>query len=80
MAVTDTRERVTVYPRDLLLSGLADALPAWIKAGNRVLLTSRPYGLDATRLQSLALPAAELEPLPGDLQDKMGTNTPHGNR
>ncbi|MFO1113838.1 MAG: hypothetical protein U1E35_08295, partial [Rhodospirillales bacterium] len=51
------------------LSGLADALPVWLKAGNRVLLTSRPYGLDAGGLHRLGLPPAELEPLPQDLQD-----------
>ncbi|MCX7109402.1 MAG: DUF4062 domain-containing protein, partial [Proteobacteria bacterium] len=30
-------------PRRNLVTGLADALPAWLKLGNRVLLTSRPY-------------------------------------
>ena len=33
------------YPRKNLLAGLADALPAWIKLGNRIILTSRPYGV-----------------------------------
>ena len=67
--VSDTRDRVTVYPRDLLLSGLADALPDWQKAGNRILLTSRPYGLDEAGLHRLGLPSAPLEPLPEPLQD-----------
>ena len=67
--VSDTRDGVTVYPRDLLLSGLADALPDWRKAGNRVLLTSRPYGLDEAGLHRLGLPSAPLEPLPQPLQD-----------
>ncbi len=69
VAVTEEKEGVTVYPRELLLSGLADALPIWLKAGNRVLLTSRPYGLDDAGLHRLGLPRAELEPLPDKLQD-----------
>ena len=56
--VSDTRDGATVYPRELLLSGLADALPAWLKAGNRILLTSRPYGLDEAGLHRLGLPSA----------------------
>jgi hypothetical protein len=67
--VSDTREGATVYPRDLLLTGLADALPVWLKAGNRVLLTSRPYGLDEDGLRKLGLPQAPLEPLPQPLQE-----------
>ena len=63
------RNGVTTYPRELLLSGLADALPAWRKAGNRMLLTSRPYGLDEAGLHRLGLPSAPLEPLPQPLQD-----------
>ena len=34
-------------PRQQLLSALADACPTWSEAGNRLLLTSRPYGLSA---------------------------------
>ncbi len=56
-------------PRKNLLSGLADALPAWLQAGNRVLLTSRPYGLDEVDRRRLALPVAELLELPDLLQD-----------
>ena len=67
--ITDTRDGVTVYPRDLLLSGLGDALPTWLEVGNRVLLTSRPYGLDEEGLGKLGLPQALLEPLPEALQD-----------
>jgi hypothetical protein len=67
--VSDTRAGATVYPRDLLLTGLADALPIWLKAGNRVLLSSRPYGLDEDGLRKLGLPQAPLEPLPKPLQD-----------
>jgi len=58
----------TDYPRALLLSGLQAALPAWQRAGNRVLLTSRPYGLDEAGLARLKLPRAPLEPVPEPLQ------------
>ncbi len=62
------RDGVTLYPRALLLTGLADALPHWDKAGNRTLLTSRPYGLDNAGLAKLGLPLAPLAPLPKPLQ------------
>jgi formylglycine-generating enzyme required for sulfatase activity len=55
-------------PRLNLLSGLADALPVWLKAGNRLLLTSRPYGVDVTQLRRLRLPVADLAELPLPLQ------------
>ena len=54
-------------PRRNLLAGLADALPAWRKAGNWLLLTSRPYGLEAEDQRRLGLPTAELAELPGPL-------------
>jgi hypothetical protein len=69
VSVSDRRDGATVFPRALLLSGLADALPAWEKAGNRTLLTSRPYGLDEAGLARLGLARAPLEPLPGPLQE-----------
>ncbi|MBI4756444.1 MAG: SUMF1/EgtB/PvdO family nonheme iron enzyme [Betaproteobacteria bacterium] len=55
-------------PRRNLLTGLADALPAWLRAGNRVLLTSRPYGLDEADRSRLKLRAAELQGMPPPLQ------------
>ncbi len=51
-------------PRRNLLTGLADALPAWRKAGNWLIVTSRPYGLDAEDQRRLGLPLAELAELP----------------
>lgn len=56
-------------PRRNLLSGLTDALPEWLKAGNRVLLTSRPYGLDDADRRNLGLLQAELGELPQPLQE-----------
>ncbi len=61
-----------VNPRTLLLSGLAAALPAWQSAGsdsgNRVLVTSRPYGLEEAELRRLGLAQARLAPLNEELQ------------
>ena len=68
VAVSEPRNGASVYPRELLLSGLADALPAWEAAGNRTLLTSRPYGVHEAGLSSLGLSQAPLEPLPRPLQ------------
>ncbi|MBL8528313.1 MAG: SUMF1/EgtB/PvdO family nonheme iron enzyme [Burkholderiales bacterium] len=56
-------------PRLNLLTGLADALPEWLRAGNRVLLTSRPYGLTATDRQRLGLRELTLSELPRPLQE-----------
>lgn len=56
-------------PRRNLITGLADALPDWHAAGNRVLLTSRPYGLSAKEQTSLRLHDAPLAELPAPLQE-----------
>lgn len=66
---SEARGDITVYPRELLVTGLGDALPAWNNAGNRILLTSRPYGLDEAGTHRLGLPSAPLKPLPEPLQD-----------
>ena len=67
--VDEVPERLDGHlPRRNLLTGLADALPDWITAGNRVLITSRPYGLGEEDRRRLALPVAELAELPGALQ------------
>ena len=41
--------RAQWFPRAMLLSGLSNAMGAWTAAGNRVLVTSRPYGLSGGR-------------------------------
>jgi formylglycine-generating enzyme required for sulfatase activity len=56
------------YPREMLLSGLADAVARWTGAGNRVLVTSRPYGLNAEQQRKLALPHAPILGLDQPLQ------------
>ena len=56
-------------PRRNFITGLTDALPEWLKRGNRVLLTSRPYGLSRRDRRGLGLTGAELAELPDELQD-----------
>jgi len=67
--VDEVPERLDGHlPRRNLLTGLADALPGWVAAGNRVLITSRPYGLGEEDRCRLGLPVAELAELPAELQ------------
>jgi hypothetical protein len=47
---------------------LADAVARWTGAGNRVLVTSRPYGLNAEQQRKLALPHAPILGLDQPLQ------------
>lgn len=56
------------FPRALLIEAVADAVRAWTAAGNRVLVTSRPYGVEADQQQRLGLRHAPLPPLPPPLQ------------
>jgi hypothetical protein len=63
----ETRAGIS-YPHAILLSGLASALGPWMDAGNRVLLTSRPYGLKDDERRSLNLEETPLQPLPASLQ------------
>ena len=55
-------------PRAMILSGLAAAAAAWRAAGNRVLVTSRPYGLTPRDQQRLGLPHAAVAELPEAVQ------------
>ena len=55
-------------PRHLLLAGLADGVAHWTAAGNRVLVTSRPYGLNDQQRGRLGFVHAPLEELPNELQ------------
>jgi len=57
------------YPRAMLLSALAEAVPAWTAAGNRVLLTSRPYGLGESEAAGLGLETARIADLDDALRD-----------
>ncbi len=56
------------FPRRNFLSGLADAAQTWMKQGNRILLTSRPYGVSGGEQAQLGLTEAKLLELPRELQ------------
>ena len=57
------------HPRQMLLEGLADAVPHWTGQGNRVLVTSRPYGLNAAEVRRLGLRSVAIADLDGPLQE-----------
>ncbi|MEM9385248.1 MAG: SUMF1/EgtB/PvdO family nonheme iron enzyme [Pseudomonadota bacterium] len=59
----------TTYPRSALLSGLASTLRSPSFGDNRVLLTSRPYGLSSNDENQLALATRDLSALPSPLQE-----------
>lgn len=56
------------WPRTRFLAGLAEANARWTQAGNRLLLTSRPYALDPAEAHRLGLDLAPLDPLDAALQ------------
>lgn len=66
--IFDGADEVPAARRATLFSGLAQSLPTWLQAGNRVLLTSRPYGLAESDLRRLGLPHAPLDKLDAKFQ------------
>ena len=56
------------HPRRLLLAGMAQAIPAWMRLGNRILLTSRPYGLSDAETGRLGIAQAPVEDLVDETQ------------
>lgn len=56
------------YPREMLLTGLGEAVRRWTEAGNRLLVTSRPYGLAAGQHERLGLTDAPILGLDRPLQ------------
>ncbi|MGO8749980.1 MAG: metallophosphoesterase [Thermoguttaceae bacterium] len=50
-------------PRAMLVSALVASLRAWTEHGSRVILTSRPYGLDENHLRRMPLKPAPLSEL-----------------
>ena len=65
---SDEAENSTA-PRAMLLAGLADAIAHWQQSGNRVLVTSRPYGLSDAQQSQLKLPHAPVADLSKPLQE-----------
>ena len=55
-------------PRAMLLSGLAEAIGPWAERGNRVLVTSRPYGIEESDARKLGVRSAGIEDLDEALQ------------
>jgi hypothetical protein len=66
--LTRGQEGQVSYPRALLLSGLAAARQAWIERGNRLLVTSRPYGLSEADIRRVGLTHAPISDLSEPLQ------------
>jgi formylglycine-generating enzyme required for sulfatase activity len=66
--LSDGPEPRRTYPRAGLLAALADGRETWTEAGNRLLVTSRPYGLRAEDMARLGLPEAPLSALEDELQ------------
>ena len=56
------------HPRQMILSGLKAAVPKWIGKGNRILLTSRPYGFEEDDTGAMGLRHSEITDLPEPLQ------------
>jgi formylglycine-generating enzyme required for sulfatase activity len=70
LVILDGVDEVPLSRRALLLAGLSAALPEWTR-GNRVMVTSRPYGLSEGEVRTLGLPPAPIQPLPTELQDAL---------
>ena len=61
--------RNACYPRAALIAGLVDGAPVWQAQGNRLLVTSRPYGFDERQTGKLALQHAQMRELDSTLQE-----------
>lgn len=57
------------YPRAALLAGLVDAAPVWQKQGNRLLVTSRPYGIDERNANKLPVKHTPIRDMDETLQE-----------
>lgn len=55
-------------PREMFLSGLTEALPGWQTNGNRILLTSRPYGISDDAIRRLGIQTSPINSLPSEIQ------------
>ena len=77
MPIKQEKEGGATFPRESFLAGLIAACQSWWDdktkpdQKNRVLITSRPYGLEpdqVPKLERAGLPQGPLEPLPDELQ------------
>jgi len=57
--------RRAYYPRAALLAGLIEAAVDWQQQGNRLLVTSRPYGIDERQARELPLRHAPIREMDG---------------
>ena len=64
-----TRPEHAAEPRTLLLAGLSNSVKNWTLNNNRVLVTSRPYGLTESQSRQLGLDHEPLSELPRELQE-----------
>lgn len=71
LLMLDGIDEVPASPRAALINALADAVPAWTTHGNRLLVTSRPYGLTPHEISRLSLPVAPLLALSPPLQQML---------
>lgn len=68
LVIFDGADELPPALRPAIVSGLADAYRSWKDNGNRLLVTSRPYGLSAHEVDTLGLAEAPIELLPDALQ------------
>lgn len=68
LMILDGLDEVPSDRRAALISALADGRQHWTGTGNRLLVTSRPYGLSESEVRRLGLPHAPIQPLVDSLQ------------
>jgi formylglycine-generating enzyme required for sulfatase activity len=68
LLILDGVDEVPAERRASLIGALADRRQPWIGSGNRLLVTSRPYGLSENEMRRLGLPHAPIQPLLDPLQ------------
>ena len=68
LLVFDGIDEVPPSRRVALLHGLAESREAWTAHGNRIVVTSRPYGLTDVEIRRLGLSHVPIRPMPDTLQ------------
>jgi formylglycine-generating enzyme required for sulfatase activity len=71
LLILDGVDEVPTAHRALLIAGLSEAASTWTANGNRLLVTSRPYGLTDGDIRSLGLPHAPIRSLVPPLQQAL---------